>query len=161
MARREAPGEVAGRRGRALTRRADDEPSIAQVVELGARSARSADDEPSIAQVVERVLERAEVLGEQQIDRPTVAAGSADPALEDLRAGALRGLLGQREQDRQLRLVVELAAEDAERVGVEDRQQLVVGEAEPVLQQGGGGGGQQILRTAGSRRRRLPTPSRR
>jgi hypothetical protein len=38
--------------------------------------------------------------------------------------------------------VVEIAAQDRERVGVEDRQQLVVGEAEPVLQQRGGGGGQ-------------------
>jgi hypothetical protein len=71
-----------------------------------------------------------------------VATGGAHPALEDFRAGTLRGLFGQREQDRQLRLVVELAAENAERIGVEDRQQLVVGEPEPVLQQGGGGGGQ-------------------
>jgi hypothetical protein len=38
--------------------------------------------------------------------------------------------------------VVEVAAEHRERVGVERRQQLVVGEAEPVLQEGGGGRGQ-------------------
>ncbi len=71
-----------------------------------------------------------------------MATGGADPALEDFGTGALRGLLGQREQDRQLWLVVELAAQDAQRIGVKDRQQLVVGESEPVLQQSGGGGGQ-------------------
>jgi hypothetical protein len=156
MAGREAPGEVAGRRGRALTPRADNEAALAQIFQ--------------------RILECAEVLGEQQVDRPAVATDGADPALENLRAGALRRLLGQREQDRQLRLVVELAAEDAERIGVEDRQQLVVGEPEPVLQQRGGGGGQKSswfsppaaasrrrsrIRTAGSRRRRPRTPSRR
>jgi hypothetical protein len=62
-----------------------------------------------------------------------VAAGGADPAAHDVGARALDGLLGQREEDRQLRLVVELAGEDAERIRVEDRQQLVVGEPEPVL----------------------------
>jgi hypothetical protein len=155
VARREAPGEVAGGLGRALT--------------------RSADDEAALAQIFERVLERAEVLGEQQVDRAAVAPGGAQPALEDLGAGTLGRLFGQRQQDRQLRLVVELAAEDAQRVGVEDRQQLVVGEPEPVLQQGGRGGGQKSwfsppaaasrrrlrIRRAGSRRRRPRTPSRR
>ena len=43
-------------------------------------------------------------------------------------------LLQQVEQDRQLRLVIEVARDDLERIGVEDRQQLVVGEAEPVLE---------------------------
>jgi hypothetical protein len=38
--------------------------------------------------------------------------------------------------------VVEVAAEHGERIGVQDGQQLVVGEPEPVLQQRGGGGGQ-------------------
>jgi len=51
-------------------------------------------------------------------------------------------LLGEREQDRQLGLVVELAGDDGERVGVEDAQQLVVAEAEAGLQERGGGGGQ-------------------
>jgi hypothetical protein len=40
--------------------------------------------------------------------------------------------------------VVEIAAQDGQRIGVEDREQLVVGEPEPVLQQGGGGGGQRV-----------------
>jgi hypothetical protein len=71
-----------------------------------------------------------------------VAAGGTDPAAQDALPRALDGLLGQRQQDRQLRLVLEIAAEDGQRVGVEDRQQLVVGEPEAVLQQCGGGGGQ-------------------
>ena len=71
-----------------------------------------------------------------------MAARGADPAAQHAVAGALGGLLGEREEDRQLRLVVEVAAEHRERVGVQDGQQLVVGEAEAVLQQRGGGGGQ-------------------
>jgi len=43
----------------------------------------------------------------------------------------------QVEQDRQLGLVVEFAGDDLERVGVEDRQQLLVGEAEQILEPGG------------------------
>jgi hypothetical protein len=42
-------------------------------------------------------------------------------------------LLQQVEQDRQLGLVIELARDDLERIGVENLKQLVVGEAEPVL----------------------------
>jgi hypothetical protein len=38
--------------------------------------------------------------------------------------------------------VVEVAAEHGERIGVQDGQQLVVGQPEPVLQQRGGGRGQ-------------------
>jgi hypothetical protein len=38
--------------------------------------------------------------------------------------------------------VLEVTADDLEWPGVEDRQQLVVGEPEAVLQQRGGGGGQ-------------------
>ncbi len=71
-----------------------------------------------------------------------MAAGGADPAAQDAVAGALGGLLGEGEEDRQLGLVVEVAADDLERVGVENGQQLVVGQAEAVLQEGGGGGGQ-------------------
>jgi hypothetical protein len=40
----------------------------------------------------------------------------------------------QVEQDRQLGLVVEVAGDDLERVGVEDRQQLLVREAEQLLE---------------------------
>jgi hypothetical protein len=43
--------------------------------------------------------------------------------------------------------VVEVAAQDGQRIGVEDRQQLVIGEPEAILQQRGGGGGQKVLRT--------------
>jgi hypothetical protein len=71
---------------------------------------------------------------EQQVQRASVAAAGADPAPQDARPRALGRLLGQRQEDRQLGLVVEVA--------VEDRQQLVVGEPEPVLQERGGGGGQ-------------------
>jgi hypothetical protein len=71
-----------------------------------------------------------------------VAAADADPALEDALPRALGRLLGQRQQDRQLGLVVEVAADQLERVGAQDRQELVVGEPEAVLQEGGGGRGQ-------------------
>jgi hypothetical protein len=118
----EAPGEVAGRRGGPL--------------------ARGAHDEAALAQVLEGVLEGAEVLREQQVDRAAVTAARADPAPQDALPRALGGLLGEREEDRQLGLVVQLAGQDSERIGVQDRQQLVVGEPEAVLQQGGGGGGQ-------------------
>ena len=60
------------------------------------------------------------------------------PAGPSVRSQRLRRrvlvLLQQVEQDRQLRLVIEVARDDLERIGVEDRQQLVVGEAEPVLE---------------------------
>jgi hypothetical protein len=71
-----------------------------------------------------------------------VTAADANPALEDAVARPLGGLLGQRQQDRQLGLVVEVAADQLQRVGAEDGQQLVVGQPEAVLQQRGGGGGQ-------------------
>jgi hypothetical protein len=48
--------------------------------------------------------------------------------------------------------VVEIPAEDRQRIGVEDGQQLVIGEPEAVLQERCGGGGQGKLRTARSRR---------
>ena len=79
---------------------------------------------------------------EQQVDRAAVAAAGADPAAQHAVARPLGGLLGQREEDRQLGLVVEVAADDRQRVGVEDAEQLVVGEPEAVLQQRCGGGGQ-------------------
>jgi hypothetical protein len=40
----------------------------------------------------------------------------------------------QVEQDRQLGLVVEVAGDDLERIGVEDREQLVVRQVEQVLE---------------------------
>jgi hypothetical protein len=40
----------------------------------------------------------------------------------------------QVEQDRQLGLVIEVAGDDLERIGVEDREQLVVRQAEQVLE---------------------------
>jgi hypothetical protein len=103
---------------------------------------RGADGEAAFAQIFERVLEGAVVALEQQVDRTAAGAGDADPATQDAFARALGGLLGEREEDRKLRLVVEVAADDRERVGVQDGQQLVVGQAEAVLQQRGGGGGQ-------------------
>ena len=46
-------------------------------------------------------------------------------------------LFEQVEQDPQLGPVVEVVADQAQRVGVEDLQQLVVGEAEPLLEVAG------------------------
>jgi len=48
-------------------------------------------------------------------------------------------LLGEREQDGQLGLVVEVAGDDRERVLVEGAQQLVVAQAEAGLEEGCGG----------------------
>jgi hypothetical protein len=43
----------------------------------------------------------------------------------------------QVEQDRQLGLVVELPADDLERIGVEDPEQFVVAQAQQLLKAGG------------------------
>ena len=43
----------------------------------------------------------------------------------------------QVEQDRQLGLVVELPGDDLERIGVEDREQLIVAQAQQLLEAGG------------------------
>jgi hypothetical protein len=59
-----------------------------------------------------------------------VGAFGAYPPLQ----GALVVLGQQVEQDRQLRLVIELAGDDGERIGVEDREQLLVGQAQQLLQ---------------------------
>jgi hypothetical protein len=58
----------------------------------------------------------------------------AQPALQRRRASALLGVGEQVEQDRQLRPVLELAAQQLQRAGVERADQLLVGEAEEVLQ---------------------------
>jgi hypothetical protein len=79
---------------------------------------------------------------QEQVQRAPMAPADAQPAAQDANPRALRGLLGQREEDRQLGLVVQVAADDRQRVGVQDGQQLVVGEPEAVLQQRRGGGGQ-------------------
>jgi hypothetical protein len=110
-------------------------------------------DKSPLPQILQRVLEGSVVLGREEVDWPAVAAGGADPAAEDAIARTLRGLLGEGEEDRELGLVIEVAADDLQRVRVQDGQELVVGEPEAVLQQRGGGGGQR-LRTAGSLRRR-------
>jgi hypothetical protein len=80
------------------------------------------------------VLERAEVVREEQVQRAARRSGGPHPAAEDRCAGALLGLGEQVEQDRQLRLVLELAGDDRQRVGVEDREQLVLAQAEQLLQ---------------------------
>jgi hypothetical protein len=83
----------------------------------------------------ERLLEGGEVAREQQVGRAPARAARAQPAAQQ----RVVVLLGQREQDRQLGLVVEVAGDDAQRVLVEDLEQLVVGQAEAGLQDGGGG----------------------
>jgi len=82
------------------------------------------------------VLEGGEVAGEQEVERAPLRAGGAQPALEDRGAGALLGLGQQVEQDRQLGAMVEVAADQVERIGVERREQLLVGEAEQLLEVG-------------------------
>ena len=72
------------------------------------------------------------------VDRPSGGAGRPQPARERGLADGLRGLLGEREEDRQLGPVVEVAGDEAERVGVEDGAELVVGEAQAPLEDGCG-----------------------
>jgi hypothetical protein len=116
------------------------------------RSATSTQDKAALGERVERRLEGAEVAREQQPKRRAGGAGRAQPAAQDRRAGALLGLGEEIEQDRQLGPVVELAADQVQRLGVERRQQLLVAQAEELLQ---------MARRADSLRRRRPTPSRR
>jgi hypothetical protein len=79
---------------------------------------RSPENEATLAETGKRVLEVPELAGEQQVDRPPVRAGRSDPSFQHRRAGALLGLGQQVEQDRELGLVVELASDDLERIGV-------------------------------------------
>jgi hypothetical protein len=71
---------------------------------------------------------------EQQVQRAAGRPARPHPAPQDWRAGALLRLGEQIEQDRQLRLVLQLAGDDRDRVGVEDREQLLVAQAEQLLQ---------------------------
>src|SRR3954471_10235150 len=95
-------------------------------------------DVAALGEDAERVLEGGEVARQQQVERAAVRPGRAQPGAQH--AGVV--LLGEREQDRELGPVVELAGDDGERVLVEDPQQLVVAEPEAGLQQGCGGAGQ-------------------
>jgi len=90
-------------------------------------------------QLAQRVLERAEVARQQEVERPAGRPCGAEPAAQHGGAGALLGLGQEVEQDRQLGLVLELARDDRERVGVECAQQLLVAQAEQLLQALGGG----------------------
>jgi hypothetical protein len=69
------------------------------------------------------------------IERAAGRAAGARPARERRLPHALRGLLGQRQQDRQLRPVLEVAGDQRERIRVEDRAELVVAQPQPRLQQ--------------------------
>jgi hypothetical protein len=86
------------------------------------------------------VLEGGEVAGEQQVERAAVRPGGPDPALEHRRARALLGLGQQVEQDRQLGLVVELRADQLERIRVQGGEELLVGEAQQLLEVRGAAG---------------------
>jgi hypothetical protein len=88
------------------------------------------DDQATIAEVGERRLEGGEVACEQEVDRAAVRAVRSHPPLQ----AALIVLRQQVEQDRQLRLVIEVAADHLERLGVENREQLVVAQAQQLLQ---------------------------
>jgi len=91
-------------------------------------------DEAALRKRRERIFERAEVARQQQVERPARGPLRAHPPAQHRRAGALLRLREQVEQDRQLRLVVELARDDRERIGVQRRQQLLLAEPEQLLQ---------------------------
>jgi hypothetical protein len=116
------------------------------------RSAASAQDESALGERVERRLEGGEVARQQQVQWPAGRPGGTQPAAQHRPAGTLLGLREEVEQDRKLGPVVELAADQLERLRVERRQQLLVAEAEELLE---------MTRRADSLRRRRPTPSRR
>src|SRR5690606_23139034 len=80
------------------------------------RAVGAADDEAAVGQRLQRVLERAEVAAQQQVDRAPVGTARAQPALQRREADALGGLRGQRQQQRELGLVLQRAAEDLQRV---------------------------------------------
>ncbi len=94
-------------------------------------------DEPALGQRGELVLEAREVPLQQRVERAPGRALAAHPALEHRRAGLLLRVGEQVEQDRQLGPVVEVAADDLERVGVEHHEQLVVVQPQQLLEAGG------------------------
>ena len=106
-------------------------------------------------EVVNRVLEPDEVARGEKVDRAPVRTLRTRPAVEQRRAGALLGVGEQIEQDAELGPVVELAAEQLERARVERPDQLLVRQAEELLQL------LRAVRRADSRRRTLRTRSRR
>lgn len=97
-------------------------------------STPAADDEPARGERRQRFLEAAEVAGEQQRDRSPGGPFPAHPPPQHGRARRLLRLSQQREQDRQLGPVVQIARDDLERVGVEDGQELVVVEPQQLLE---------------------------
>ena len=93
-----------------------------------------AQDEPARGEVLDGVLEGGEVALREEVDRAAARPLRPHPAPQHGFAGALLGVGEQVEQDRQLGPVVELAGEQLQRAGVERADQLLVGEAEQVLQ---------------------------
>src|SRR4051812_2118210 len=103
--------------------------------------AAAAQDEAPVGQRAEVVLERREVAGEEVVERAPGRAAGPDPAAQRARSDLLGGLLGQREEDRQLRLVLELAGDDAQRIEAEHPAELLLGQSEAVHEQRRGGRG--------------------
>src|SRR5215218_9510311 len=106
-----------------------------------ARSARrltSSQDEAALGERRQRILEPAEVAAQQQVERAAFRPARPDPAAQDRRAGALLRLGEQVEQDGQLRLVVEVARDHGQRVGVQRGQELLLAQAEHLLEVLGG-----------------------
>src|SRR4051812_45998928 len=101
--------------------------------------AAAADDEPALGERRERGLERGEVTGEQEVDRPAGGAGAPHPAAQDRRARLLLGVGEQVEEDRELWPVIEVTGDHREGVGTQHRQELLVGESEQLLQPRGAG----------------------
>jgi DNA-binding transcriptional regulator/RsmH inhibitor MraZ len=87
----------------------------------------------ALRQVRQCVLEAAEVARGEQVQRAAVRAVRPQPAPERGRTRALLGVAEEIEQDRQLRPVLELPAEQLERARVERPDQLLVGEPEERL----------------------------
>jgi hypothetical protein len=88
------------------------------------------DDETTLSEHGQRILEGGEVALRQHVDRTPAGTFGTDPAPKP----TLIVLGEQVEEDRQLRLVIEVAADDLERVGVEDGEQLLVRQAQQLLQ---------------------------
>ena len=96
-----------------------------------------AQNEPPIREFGQGVLKGGEVAPGERVDGAPGGSGGTYPSPQHRRAGALLGLGQEVEEDWQLRPVLELAREQRQRVDVQQRAQLVLGEAEQIEQASG------------------------
>jgi hypothetical protein len=106
---------------------------------LPSPTAAPAQHEAPLGELLERILEGGEVPAGERLDRPPARALGAHPSPQHLgpRLGLALRLVDQRQQDLQLRAMIQLSGEQRQRVDSQRRAQLVLGQAEQLLQPGG------------------------